>query len=1576
MAKKGKIAASIVLDGEKEFNAAVTSCNKKLATLRSELKLNKEAHAENANSLEALRGKQEVLTKILGEYRNRQDAVMRGQQNAISAKNKLKSSLEALCREQEQEVKKLEEMRKASDSSSKELEEQEKAVGELSDRISKGNQNLQTAEGRIQKWSNKLNSAQADTLKANRALEQNKKYMREASNAADGCAASIDRYGNKARAIKVEVQEMGRETESAVSMLANTIVASGAAEKAGDIAEALYDCSEAAGAFETASKKVSTIADNSKVSMEEINRQMLSVSSETGQAVGSITEATYQAISASVDTADAVNTVATATKASIGGFTDSETAIDGLTTVMNSYGDKVKDAMEVSDVFITVQKLGKTSFGELASSIGKVATSAANYNMSVQDLGAAYVELTKRGIQTSEATTYTNSLLKELSKNGSTVSKTLQAKTGKSFAELMEDGNSLADVIAILSDSVKGNATAFSNLFSSQEAGVAATVLMKTGTEEYNKTLQAVTDSAGATEEAYQKMADTSEHAKGKLLNGIQNLKIAIGEELNESLDGLYEKGGKVIDWATKFVQEHPDVVRAVTAIATGVGVLTAVFAGFTVATQVLIPMINKFTLALAANPIGAVAVALSALITIIGTFMSMSRNASEVVDKETQANTKAREAIEEKSKAIKESVDAAREDLQATKDNVGSTQSMMSKLISLNGVQDKTLGQKKEIQAIVESLQDKIPELAKAYDKESGSVRLTRAEIKKLTKAYKEQAVAEGMQKQMKAAVEAAAEAEMNLAKAKEQVTKASKRREDAEEEEKAANDAAVAAKNKYSGISREDAKKRIEEWKKKSAALEAATEEEKKSQQAVQKSEKVLKDANQQVKDAENFYENYEKKLAATAKKQKKQTDEVKKTKKSFDDLKQAFRKATTGMDGWDEKVGADVQQGFAKAVKMAEKTGTKIPKGLTKGLRNGSKSPATAANELNQAISKKLLELCGNARKAGAYIPEELTAGLKEGKLDVGKAYEGINAELARAANKQQRQMKKSGLKITKEMKEAYAKGGADSIKAMEEADARMAKLQEEAGVHSVNGLLKGLEKGMPRVRAACEKMADDLSESFRKKWKIHSPSRVFAEIGSYAMLGVIQGTDGQKKNLQKKYTEMAESIDAAFREALEIHSPSRKMARNSKYIVEGAIYGIKQDKKKLDEASEKLGASAAEKAKKAAEKKAAEKQNRIVKKADNKVSTKNMNEKEVADVWKKAVKETKKGTDAYVKAVKKYKQAKEKLLKDEKKLKQDFKKNYSDYMKSLKSQISDYKKQIADMKNTYKEAVSGTQSSIAGAWGMFGKAEVSRTNNAAGLIRNMKTQADTVEQYKQNMDKLRGRGLSKDLIKDLESAGISSAGDVATLAAMNDKQLQEYQKYYEKRQSYANKEALTENSELKASTDKQVAALKEKMLKSEQAYKKKIDRLEKKLSKQMKKLGLDVTKGFVRGIEGGSSSVYKAIAKMTGQTVKQVKKNLGIHSPSRVFDEIGRNTGLGFAQGLQKETEGIPQILTDALPKSVDAPPAGGAGSGMPDMSAPVQLNLYMDSQRVATATFSTIDLMQGANIRLISRGLAR
>ena len=455
---------------------------------------------------------------------------------------------------------------------------------------------------------------------------------------------------------------------------------------------------------------------------------------------------------------------------------------------MNSYGDKVKDASEVSDVFITVQNQGKTTVDELASSIGRVATNAANYNVSIQDLGAAYIEMTKRGVETSEATTYSNSMLKELAKNGSTVSEILKKKTGKSFAELMEDGKSLGDVIGILSSSVGGNATEFSNLWSSQEAGTAATILLKTGTEEYNKTLQNVKSSAGATEKAYAKMTNTTEHAKEVMQNGIENLKIAIGSELNVALERLYKVGGSISDWAQNVLQECPLLSQAIGAVTVTIGTFTAGMVAFSGATKIVIPLIKDLWLAIKANPMAFAATAIAAVVAGLAAFALMQKKANAVTDKEIDSVNKATKAITEKNKALEDNVKANKKALDSTKDDVTSTDNLVTRLLSLNGTQKKTLAQKKEMKAIVDNLKGKIPQLAKAYDEETGSLDLTESAVKRLAEAYKQEAITKGMQDQLTKAVKEEAEAQTNLAKAKENAQKASEKQQKAANEEEAA--------------------------------------------------------------------------------------------------------------------------------------------------------------------------------------------------------------------------------------------------------------------------------------------------------------------------------------------------------------------------------------------------------------------------------------------------------------------------------------------------------------------------------------------------------------------------------------------------------------------------------------------------------------------------------------------------------------------------------------------------------------------------------------------------------------------
>lgn len=308
--------------------------------------------------------------------------------------------------------------------------------------------------------------------------------------------------------------------------------------------------------FETSLAKVSTIADTSKLSTQQLSDQITAMSNTMGIAATDIAEATYQAISAGQDTSNAVAFAGQAAKLATAGFTSTTSAVDILTTALNAYGLSADQASHVSDVLLTTQNLGKTSVDELSSSMGKVIPLAAAYNVSVENLSSALAVMTANGIATAEATTYTKSMLNELGDTGSTVGKILQAETGQSFAQLSADGRSLGDVLQILYDSVDGDSTAFAGLWSSVEAGTGALSLASGGADKFNGVLAQMADSAGATETAYETMTDTFQHSMDSLQTTAENLSISLFDAMEPGLKEAADWGNDCLNALTDALNE------------------------------------------------------------------------------------------------------------------------------------------------------------------------------------------------------------------------------------------------------------------------------------------------------------------------------------------------------------------------------------------------------------------------------------------------------------------------------------------------------------------------------------------------------------------------------------------------------------------------------------------------------------------------------------------------------------------------------------------------------------------------------------------------------------------------------------------------------------------------------------------------------------------------------------------------------------------------------------------------------------------------------------------------------------
>lgn len=630
---------------------------------------------------------------------------------------------------------------------------------------------------------------------------ETEKNLDEAAEAARKASEEVEKFGDKSEETGKQSEESSKKGRDGIKELQGVLASAGIAATLNEIKNGFFDCSEAAAQFETSTAMVATIADTSQKSLSSISKEVRGYSNETGEAASDMAEATYQAVSASINTADAAAFAGTATKLAVGGFTSATTAVDVLTTAINAYGLAASDATQLSDYLITTQNLGKTSVDQLAQSVGKVIPLASAYNVQMDNLSSAYAVLTANGIATAESGTYLKSMLNELGDTGSGVSEVLLNSTGKTFAQLMEQGYSLGDVMAMLGNAVDGDSTAFNALWNSTEAGIGALSLFNAGADKYNSVLESMRTSAGATEKAYSTMADTTDKSKQRMENAFNNLKISVGDVLNPALTQVYEGFTNVFAGMSDFADEHPAVVAAISAITVGVGGFTGALAAYNLATTAAKFVTEAFTATLAANPYvlaaaGIVAVT-AAAVTLTGVLITQSDEyegmtatcrdqydelqrlndqynaACEQYDENSDAANSLRyqldqlnDEFEANRQTVKEFVaecdglveshnkvmDAYNSSTSSIKDQELGTLALTQRLGELASQNTQTTASYTEMKAIIDQLNADVPGLGLTYDGVTASVEDT---VEALEKAAKAQADEERKAEQMQTYVD-----------------------------------------------------------------------------------------------------------------------------------------------------------------------------------------------------------------------------------------------------------------------------------------------------------------------------------------------------------------------------------------------------------------------------------------------------------------------------------------------------------------------------------------------------------------------------------------------------------------------------------------------------------------------------------------------------------------------------------------------------------------------------------------------------------------------------------------------------
>ena len=278
------ISTKLVIEGEAAYKQAIQNCNTQLKELKSELKLVTAQYADNANSVEALTAKNEVLNKMqevqakkFEETAAILESAKKAQQETADAyadaRKKLEENTSALNEYDEGTRKagetwnkyaekladaeaRLEKIKQASGDSSeaqlavqKSITSTQKKMQDLASstegaaeevgRLINENKALtkcysaaekknDQATAAVTKYQTETNSAATSLIELNAEIRENSVYLREAEKSSDGCAKSIDVYGKTVdKATEKTVQANGKiETTIKTLKIASAIIGS------------------------------------------------------------------------------------------------------------------------------------------------------------------------------------------------------------------------------------------------------------------------------------------------------------------------------------------------------------------------------------------------------------------------------------------------------------------------------------------------------------------------------------------------------------------------------------------------------------------------------------------------------------------------------------------------------------------------------------------------------------------------------------------------------------------------------------------------------------------------------------------------------------------------------------------------------------------------------------------------------------------------------------------------------------------------------------------------------------------------------------------------------------------------------------------------------------------------------------------------------------------------------------------------------------------------------------------------------------------------------------------------------
>ena len=289
----------------------------------------------------------------------------------------------------------------------------------------------------------------------------------------------------------------------------------------------LQDITADSRAFGAAMRVANTMAGKNAGGFAKLKNQVAELAKNVPVARDELANGLYQVVSNSVPENNWLNFLNKSAKASVGGVADLGGVVKVTSTVIKNYGLAWDAAESVQDKIQLTAKNGVTSFEQLAQALPRVTANASTLGVSVDELLASFATLTGVSGNTNEVATQMAAIFTALVKPSSEATE-MAEKMGIEFnAASIKAAGGLRNFLTQLDASVKEYAAAngvleqevYAKLFGSAESLRALTPLTNQLAEKFSENVDAMANSAGTINAAYNEMSSTGSATTQMLKN-------------------------------------------------------------------------------------------------------------------------------------------------------------------------------------------------------------------------------------------------------------------------------------------------------------------------------------------------------------------------------------------------------------------------------------------------------------------------------------------------------------------------------------------------------------------------------------------------------------------------------------------------------------------------------------------------------------------------------------------------------------------------------------------------------------------------------------------------------------------------------------------------------------------------------------------------------------------------------------------------------------------------------------------------------------------------------------------------